>query len=93
MSIFMNDENFVSGGITNQSPTLLVKLQDENGINTASGIGHDIVAFIDGDEKNPIILNDYYQTEVDDYTRGAVSFPLRDIQPGEELTHHYGDEW
>ena len=33
---------------------------DENGINTASGIGHDIVAILDGDETNPYILNDYY---------------------------------
>ncbi|TNJ43815.1 type IX secretion system sortase PorU [Tamlana fucoidanivorans] len=82
MQIYMNDENFVSGGITNQSPTLLVKLEDANGINTASGIGHDIVAIIDGDEKNPIILNDYYQTEVDNYRKGVVSFPLRDIEPG-----------
>ncbi|WP_194766158.1 type IX secretion system sortase PorU [Tamlana sp. I1] len=82
INIYMNDENFVSGGITNESPTLLVKLEDLNGINTASGIGHDIVAILDGDEKNPIILNDYYQTEVDDYTRGVVSFPLRDLEPG-----------
>ncbi|WP_067147237.1 type IX secretion system sortase PorU [Pseudotamlana agarivorans] len=82
INLYMNDENFVSGGITNESPTLLVKLQDDNGVNTASGIGHDIVAIIDGDEKNPIILNDYYQTEVDDYTRGVVSFPMRDLEPG-----------
>jgi hypothetical protein len=82
MTLYMNDENFVSGGITNESPTLLAKLEDLNGINTASGIGHDIVAIIDGDEKNPIVLNDYYQTEVDDYTKGTVSFPLRDLEPG-----------
>jgi hypothetical protein len=82
MTLYMNDENFVSGGITNESPTLLAKLEDLNGINTASGIGHDIVAIIDGDEKNPIVLNDYYQTEVDDYTKGTVSFPLRDLESG-----------
>ena len=82
ISLFMNDENFVSGGITNESPTLLAKLQDENGINTASGIGHDIVAIIDGDETNPYVLNDYYQTEVDDYQRGLVNFPFRDLAPG-----------
>ncbi|KAB1067520.1 type IX secretion system sortase PorU [Tamlana haliotis] len=82
INLYMNDENFVTGGITNESPTLLVKLEDLNGVNTASGIGHDIVAILDGDEKNPIILNDYYQTEVDDYTRGVVSFPLRDLEPG-----------
>ncbi|MFI1771821.1 type IX secretion system sortase PorU [Thalassobellus citreus] len=82
ITLYMNDENFVSGGITNESPTLLAKMEDENGINTASGIGHDIVAIIDGDETNPIVLNDYYQTEVDDYKKGVLSFPFRDLEPG-----------
>ncbi|WP_248724092.1 type IX secretion system sortase PorU [Seonamhaeicola sp. ML3] len=82
INLFMNDENFVSGGITNESPTLLAKLEDANGINTSSGVGHDILAIIDGDETNPIVLNDYYQAEVDDYTKGVVSFPLRNIEPG-----------
>ena len=82
INLYMNDENFVSGGITNESPTLLVKLQDENGINTASGIGHDIVALLDGDEVNPYVLNNYYVTELDDYTRGGLSFPYRDLEPG-----------
>ncbi len=82
ITLYMNDENFVSGGITNESPTLLAKLEDDNGINTASGIGHDIVAIIDGDETNPFILNDYYQTEVDDYQKGVVSYPFRDLEPG-----------
>ncbi|WP_303318211.1 type IX secretion system sortase PorU [Flavivirga abyssicola] len=82
ITLYMNDENFVSGGITNESPTLLAKMEDANGINTASGIGHDIVAIIDGDETNPIVLNDHYQTEVDDYQKGVVSFPLRDLEPG-----------
>ncbi|MFM7894496.1 MAG: type IX secretion system sortase PorU, partial [Flavobacterium sp.] len=67
--LHMNDEGFVSGGITNCSPILLAFLEDENGINTASGIGHDIVAILDGDESNPFVLNDYYETENDDYTR------------------------
>ena len=80
--LYMNDESFVSGGITNESPTLLVKLEDLNGINTASGIGHDIVAILDGDETNPYILNDYYQTELDDYQKGLVTYPFRDLAPG-----------
>ncbi|MGJ5643408.1 type IX secretion system sortase PorU [Formosa sp. S-31] len=82
VSIFMNDENFVSGGITNTSPSLLVKLEDENGINTASGIGHDIVALIDGDETNPYVLNDYYETEIDSYQKGVATYPFRDLEPG-----------
>ncbi len=82
INLFMNDENFVTGGITNESPTLLAKIQDSNGINTASGIGHDIVAVIDGDETNPFVLNDYYQANVDDYQNGKVTYPFRDLEPG-----------
>lgn len=82
VNLFMNDENFVSGGITNQSPTLLANLQDDNGINTASGIGHDITAILDGDETNPFVLNDYYTANVDDFTTGTVAFPFRDLEPG-----------
>ena len=80
--LFMNDESFISGGITNASPIFLAFLEDENGINTASGIGHDLVAILDGDENNPYVLNDYYETELNDYTRGKVRFPFRDLAPG-----------
>ena len=82
IELFMNDENFVSGGVTNDSPILIAKLQDESGINTASGIGHDIVGVLDGDESNPFVMNDFYETEVDDFTRGVVNFKFRDLEPG-----------
>lgn len=82
VKLYMNDETFVNGGITNESPFLLAILQDEHGINTASGIGHDIIGILDGDESNPYIMNDYYQTELDDYTKGRVYFPYRNLSPG-----------
>ncbi|MDI9257995.1 type IX secretion system sortase PorU [Flavobacterium sedimenticola] len=80
--LYMNDETFVNGGITNESPFFLAILEDEHGINTASGIGHDIVGILDGDESNPYIMNDYYETELDDYTKGRVYFPYRNLAPG-----------
>ena len=80
--IYMNDESFVSGGITNQSPLFLAFLEDEHGINTASGIGHDIVAYLDGDETKPYILNDFYETELDDYTKGKLKFPFKNLAIG-----------
>ena len=80
--LFMNDETFINGGITNESPFFLAFLNDANGINTASGIGHDIVGILDGDETNPFILNDYYETELDDYTKGKIRFPLRNLSKG-----------
>lgn len=83
IELYMNDDSFVSGGITNENPTLIAKLYDENGINTSSGVGHDIVALIDGDETNPYILNDYYIADLDSYQSGTLSYPLRNLSPGQ----------
>ncbi len=80
--LFMNDETFISGGITNESPFLLAFLEDENGINTASGIGHDIIGILDGDETKPYILNDYYETEPNNYKKGKLRFPFRNLAVG-----------
>ena len=82
IEIFLNDESFVSGGITNESPNLIVKLSDDNGINTSSGVGHDIVATIDSDDINGIILNNYYEADVNDYKNGTVNYQLDNLQPG-----------
>lgn len=82
ITLYMNDTNFVSGGITDSNPYILAFLEDMSGINTSSGIGHDITATLDGDEVNPFIMNDYYEANVDDFTKGKVFFPLRDIAPG-----------
>ena len=83
INLFMNDETFVDGGVTNNNPFLLAKLADENGINTAGSIGHDITAILDGDEQNPIKLNEYYEAAEDDFTKGEVFFKLRDLEEGE----------
>ena len=83
INLFMNDESFVDGGVTNDSPFLLAKLADENGINTAGSIGHDITAILDGDEQNPIKLNEYYEAAENDFTKGEVFFKLRDLEEGE----------
>lgn len=82
LQLYMNDESFISGGITNASPLLLVNLEDENGINTASGIGHDMVAILDGNENEPFVLNDYYETEANNFRKGIVKFPFTNLEKG-----------
>lgn len=82
VKLYMNDETFVSGGISNDSPIFIAYMEDESGINTAGGIGHDIVAVLDGDVSNPFILNDYYQTELDNFTKGNLHFPFRNLKAG-----------
>ena len=83
IQLFLNDESFVDGSNTNSSPLLMASLDDVSGINTSiTAVDHDIIAVIDNDEANPIILNDYYQTELDDFTKGKVKYQLRNLEPG-----------
>lgn len=82
LQLYMNDESFISGGITNASPLLLANLEDDNGMNTASGIGHDMVAILDGNENAPFVLNDYYETEANNFRKGIVKFPFANLEKG-----------
>ena len=83
IKLFMNDESFIEGGNTNVSPNLIAVLSDPSGINTSlTAVDHDIVGILDGDNTNPIILNDFYQTELNDFTNGKVSYRLRDLAVG-----------
>jgi len=80
---WLNDELFVNGGITNQQPVLILKLTDSSGINTTgTGIGHDIVATLDGDNRKYFILNDFYQSDLNSYQSGSVRFQLPQLEPG-----------
>jgi hypothetical protein len=83
IKLFMNDESFVDGGNTNSSPNLIATLFDFSGINTSiTAVDHDIVGILDGDTSNPIILNDFYQTELNDFSNGKVTYTLRDLEVG-----------
>ncbi len=84
MQLFMNDEKFVYGGITNEKPDLLIKLTDDLGINTTgNSIGHDITAKLIGENiEEDFVLNDYYKAAANDYTRGEVRYPLTKLKPG-----------
>ncbi len=83
IQLFLNDESFIDGGNTNSSPNLIVSLSDSSGINTSvTAIDHDIVAILDENNSKPILLNDYYQTELNDFTKGKVTYKLRNLSAG-----------
>ena len=86
MDLFMNDEGFVFGGITDEQPSLIVKLNDNQGINTVgSGIGHDLVAVLDDNSEKSFILNDYYEAAVDDHTSGTINYPFSELTEGKHI--------
>ena len=85
IELYLNDEQFVNGGVVNPDPTLIAKIRDNYGINTTgNGIGHDLTAILDDASESQIVLNDYYQTDKDSFNSGTVRYNLSDLSVG----HH-----
>lgn len=83
-SIFLNEKTFVSGGTTNQNPIFYADLIDSSGINTlGTGFGHDLSIILDENSSKPILLNDYYEANLNSYQSGRVRYPLSNIGEGE----------
>ncbi|MCC6411865.1 MAG: type IX secretion system sortase PorU [Saprospiraceae bacterium] len=83
VQIFMNTTDFVLGGVTDNSPKILVKCEDDNGMNvTGASLGHDLTAVLDGNVLETVVLNDFYESEQDNYRRGQAIYPLRNLEPG-----------
>lgn len=74
---FINDSNFVDGAWVTTNAKLLINLEDNAGIQTSgNALGHDIVMVVDGDFKNPIVLNNYYTAAVNTYKKGSIVYAL-----------------
>ena len=88
IELFINNEQFVSGGMTNEDPLLFAILNDFSGINTVgNGIGHDIIAVLDNETNQSISLNDYYTADIDNYKSGSVAYPFYDLEKGHHTLH------
>jgi hypothetical protein len=84
IELYMNDEQFVNGGTTYESPLLLAVVQDSSGINTlGTNSEHNIIAIIDQNNDNSIKLNDHYQAELDSYQKGQITYQLSNLEEGE----------
>ncbi len=83
VSLYMNDAKFISGGVTNENPDLFAVLKDDNGVNTVgNGIGHDIIAILDANTEHSIVLNDYYQADLNSYKSGTLRYPYKNLSEG-----------
>lgn len=86
ISLYMNDTLFRNGGITSSNPRILAIIEDEGGINTTgSGIGHDMIAYLDNDTRTSVVLNNYFENDFNSYTRGRVEYDLTDISEGNHI--------
>jgi hypothetical protein len=80
--MYMNDERWMPGGTTTESPTFIALLTDSSGINiTGNGAGRDIMLRLQQNNKS-YILNSYYTANTDSYTSGRVEFPIPPLEKG-----------
>jgi hypothetical protein len=83
VKLYMNTDRFTDGDEIAPSSVLIADITDDTGINTSGiGIGHDITAVLDGDYTNIMVLNDYFQSDKDAYTKGKIIFPLTGLSEG-----------
>lgn len=83
VKLYMNDSKFAFGGLTDENPDIYAILKDQNGINTVgNGIGHDVTAILDANTENSIVLNDYYQSDLNSYQSGSVRYPFNELSEG-----------
>ncbi len=84
VEVFMDNEEFVTGGLVSANPTVYVKLSDDYGINVSgNSVGHDLTAVLDANAKNTYRLNDFYEAVTDNYAKGVVKYPLFKLAEGQ----------
>lgn len=86
IKLYMNTNQFVAGGITNDNPYIYAEVSDSSGINTTDiAIGHDIVATLDANTAHGYVLNDYYQADLNKYQSGKIKYQVNSLSEG----HHH----
>ena len=86
VKLYMNDTKFVFGGTTNENPVLYAIVKDSSGINTVgNGIGHDLLASIDGNSQKTTLLNDYYQADLNSFRSGTIRYPFHNLSEGKHV--------
>ncbi len=64
----------------------MANVSDLNGVNcVGSGIGHDILLTIDEDPAKAYLLNDYFETTVNNYKAGTIKYKLPEMEEGKHI--------
>ena len=84
IELYIDDERFVNGSITNENPLLIANVRDENGINTSgASIGHDITATLSGATNKVYTLNQFYNSPLSKDEFGTLSYKFYNLNEGE----------
>ncbi|MEQ8715122.1 MAG: type IX secretion system sortase PorU [Cyclobacteriaceae bacterium] len=79
--LYLNERTFKNGDIVGPSSLFIAQLFDESGINISSS-GFNQNPSLSLNDEEPILLNDFYIANKDDFTRGTIVYPLQNLEPG-----------
>lgn len=82
-ALYLNSKNFKDRDMVNETPLLVVQLEDESGINVSGSIGHSITATIDGKSDRRYILNNYFEAEPGAFGKGHITYTIPEMEEGE----------
>lgn len=83
MALYLNDESFVDGGTVQETPILIARISDENGLSTSgNGIGHDLMLVVDDLPSKIYNLNNFFSADVGSYQSGVVRYQLPELAAG-----------
>lgn len=81
IALYLNDPSFKSGGTVGTSSLFIAHISDESGANISNnGFNQSITLTLNNQE--PIVLNDFYTADPDNYKKGTILFPLQNLDPG-----------
>jgi hypothetical protein len=84
IDLFMGDTTFINGGLAGKSSRIVAILSDENGINVSGFTPQNALTAI-LDDTLSFSLNRYYESDVDNVTRGKVNYPIDNLKAGAHL--------
>lgn len=80
LNVYINEPSFKNGSKVGPGAVLIARFSDESGMNISnSGFDRGITMELNGQFYE---LNEYYTADADDFTKGAVVYPLNDLEPG-----------
>ena len=86
IEIFIDSETFQEGDIVSSSPLMIAKLSDDNGLNTLSEPGHNMIMLLDS-VNEPINVTSGFIYDTNSHTSGLLTWQIEDLEEGEhELT-------
>jgi hypothetical protein len=77
LQLYLNDETFVDGSQVDDSPVLIAKLNDENGLNLIQNMTLTL------NDTFSVVVNAYFVANKDDFRSGIILFPFHKLPSGE----------